>query len=60
MRKHCCKEMKEHVEDEDRIILYWSKFREYLIPIHDGGSSGIVILFCPWCGKKLPPSLRAE
>ena len=52
--------MKEHVEDEDRIILYWSKFREYLIPIHDGGSSGIVILFCPWCGKKLPPSLRAE
>jgi hypothetical protein len=23
------------------------------IIIHDGGSSGIEINYCPWCGKKL-------
>lgn len=23
------------------------------IPIHDGGSSYIVINYCPWCGRKL-------
>jgi uncharacterized Zn-finger protein len=26
---------------------------DYRILIHDGGSSGIEIEFCPWCGKKL-------
>jgi hypothetical protein len=25
------------------------------IPIHDGGSSLIVINYCPWCGTKLKP-----
>jgi hypothetical protein len=28
----------------------WTDFR---IIIHDGGSSGIEINYCPWCGKKL-------
>ena len=23
------------------------------IPIHDGGTSIIKIVFCPWCGQKL-------
>jgi hypothetical protein len=27
-------------------------------PIRDGGSSGIVIRFCPWCGVRLPESKR--
>lgn len=26
---------------------------EYRILIHDGGTSGIVIKYCPWCGKKI-------
>jgi hypothetical protein len=36
------------------------KFREYGIPILDGGSSFQEIAYCPWCGRKLPESLRDE
>ena len=56
----CCKMMAENIVSEDRIICYWEKFREYGIPVHDGGSSMICIQYCPWCGKELPPSLRDE
>jgi hypothetical protein len=27
---------------------------QYGIIVHDGGSSIIVIAYCPWCGSKLP------
>jgi hypothetical protein len=37
---------------------YNSKFREYGIYILDGGQSWMVISHCPWCGSKLPESLR--
>jgi hypothetical protein len=39
-------------------MLYFNKFDEYGIPIHDGGTSCIIIKYCPWCGKKLPKSKR--
>ncbi len=58
--KHCCREMEQHVESEDRVLYYWEKFDEYLIPVHDGGTSGILIRYCPWCGASLPPSKRDE
>lgn len=45
--------------DEDIVIKYFSKFREFGIPV-PGSESIIVIQFCPWCGAKLPPSLRLE
>ena len=35
------------------MILCVTKEREYLIPIHDGGSSGVQIRYCPWCGSDL-------
>jgi hypothetical protein len=37
---------------------YVPKFREYGIKVLDGGSSYILISFCPWCGRKLPGRLR--
>jgi Domain of unknown function (DUF6980) len=37
-----------------------SPSREYGIIIHDGGSSHIVINYCPWCGARLPDSQRAR
>ncbi|HZY17518.1 MAG TPA: hypothetical protein VFE82_03505 [Ramlibacter sp.] len=37
---------------------YSPKFNEYGLIVHDGGSSAIAIAFCPWCGTKLPASLR--
>ena len=42
----------------DCMVVYISKFREYGLPIHDGGSSFLQINYCPWCGTALPDSLR--
>ncbi|WMB71375.1 hypothetical protein RA178_13105 [Shewanella oncorhynchi] len=69
MNKHCCQEMEEKLtftckvhrdefECPDSIIRYTPKFDEYGLIIHDGGSSSILINYCPWCGVKLPESKR--
>ena len=47
-----------NLECSDAIIHYDNKFNEYGIMIHDGGTSHIIIKFCPWCGRKLPESKR--
>ena len=26
---------------------------DHVLLVHDGGSSGIAIAFCPWCGRDL-------
>lgn len=46
--------------DFDQVIRYVPYFREFGIPINDGGSSYSRINHCPWCGQKLPDSLRDE
>ena len=65
----CCEDMRVHVymldkkivlddgDVSDKVIYYISKFNEYGIPLFDEGSF-ILIAHCPWCGKKLPQSLR--
>ena len=58
MSQHCCDLMEQHLRGEDNIICYVPKFREYGLPVHDGGTSFLAIDFCPWCGKKLPVQLR--
>jgi hypothetical protein len=55
---HCCAMMRYYIEHEDRVIYYWARFDEYLVPVHDGGTSGIQMKFCPWCGVRLPISKR--
>lgn len=52
--------MTNNLGGEDASLIYVPKFREYGIRVLDGGSSFIAIRFCPWCGKKLPASLRDE
>jgi hypothetical protein len=42
----------------DSLIAYDPIFNEYALRIHDGGTSGLMINFCPWCGASLPQSLR--
>lgn len=65
----CCNEMKEKVtfhcsEHSDKyscpdcLVDYNEVYDEYGIIIHDGGSSCIIISYCPWCGSKLPESKR--
>jgi hypothetical protein len=61
--------MREHVSSEGEfarelvdqaLVVFIPKFREYGLPVHDGGTSHVRIEFCPWCGTKLPASLRAR
>jgi hypothetical protein len=56
---HCCAMMIDKLNDETTIV-YVPKFREYGIPVSDGGSSFVTLWFCPWCGARLPQSLRDE
>jgi hypothetical protein len=69
--KHCCESMRRQAEFTwphhssafecpDALVSYSSKFNEYGLIVHDGSSSVVSILFCPWCGTKLPESLRAR
>ena len=64
MKKYCCQRLKETVEFEckehddpfdcpDNLIYFSSKSKEYGLIIHDGGSSFITILYCPFCGESL-------
>ncbi|GJM19338.1 MAG: hypothetical protein DHS20C14_15510 [Phycisphaeraceae bacterium] len=68
---HCCGAMKQHLqfrcgthadpyECPDTTFHYNPRFREHGIIVHDGGTSMIVIEYCPFCGAKLPESKRDE
>jgi hypothetical protein len=57
---HCCEEMTRHVSGGEVAIVLNRRFREVGIRILDGGSSVQLISFCPWCGSKLPSSLREQ
>ena len=52
--------MKTHLNNGEVSINYVAKFREYGIKYLDGGTSFQQILYCPWCGEKLPESLRDQ
>jgi len=56
----CCTQLEANITGEDSTIVYVPKFREYGLPVHDGGNSFIKISYCPWCSAKLPGSLRNE
>jgi hypothetical protein len=57
---HLCEGKARVLADPNILLVYDDKLREYGIPVQDGGSSMIVIEFCPFCGAKLPGSLRDE
>lgn len=42
----------------DALVGFNPRFREYGLLVHDGGTSTILIVFCPWCGSRLPQSQR--
>ncbi len=58
MSSHCCEQMERHISEEEVAIVYVPEFRVYGIKILDGGTSYQRIHYCPWCGQKLPESLR--
>jgi hypothetical protein len=69
VRQHCCERMEEGLkldcsqhtdvfECPDSLVYYSDRSNEYGLIVHDGGTSYIVIGYCPWCGSKLPGSKR--
>ncbi|MDR6976400.1 hypothetical protein J2X68_003088 [Streptomyces sp. 3330] len=69
MIDHCCAEMTREAGRRcrahpdvfacpDALVRFEPKFREYGLIVHDGGSASREISFCPWCGARLPESLR--
>ena len=52
----CCKLMETNVTDL-MTVDYYPVFNEYGIII-PGDKSIMTLKYCPWCGKKLPDSMR--
>jgi hypothetical protein len=46
------------IVSDDIPVLYDPKYREFGVRVLDGGTSVIQLVHCPWCGRKLPDSLR--
>ena len=54
---HCCQDMTVHLADGKVAISFLPKFREYCIRLKRAPAIA-TIQYCPWCGKRLPDSLR--
>ena len=52
--------MERTIREGESGLEYLPILREFGIRVLDGGSSILVIHYCPWCGKRLPSSLRDE
>ena len=53
--KPSCGHMDSHPQNDWGTVRYDSRFDVYWIP---AGSAKQALFFCPWCGEKLPSSLR--
>lgn len=57
MTQHCCESMTLLLEDPKMPLEYYPIAREYGIPLYYSPAMQRLI-YCPWCGEKLPKSLR--
>ena len=66
---HCCEAMWAHIQDEpvdglsqgDTPIRFIPEFREYgLICQGEDNRARQTIHYCPWCGARLPNSLKDQ
>mgnify|MGYP003386840985 CR=1 FL=1 len=59
--EHCCKTMGAVLDHDCSAIVYHPVVREYSILNRDKRSTRLTpLVFCPWCGKRMPPPLRSE
>lgn len=56
---HCCGQMASILAEGKVALSYLRKYREYVLLMKRGGSMVQLISHCPWCGSKLPSSLRS-
>jgi len=57
---NCCPKIKIAFSDQRVSIGYQPKYREYFLDMRKEKSIVYLINNCPWCGKKLPKSLRKQ
>ena len=68
---YCCSDLQKQTESTcpdhpdrkdcpDALVVHHSASGEWGLMIHDGGSSYILIKFCPWCGAELPGPNRSS
>lgn len=55
-----CDQHANRFDCPDALVEYLPKFDEYGVIVHDGGKSVVTIEYCPWCGKRLPASMREK
>lgn len=53
-----CRDLLNTINSDESPIRYIKKYREFGILILDGGTSMMIIKYCPYCGEKLPEQLR--
>jgi hypothetical protein len=58
--KHCCEDMGHTLLENRTDIGYCPKYREYYVRRKKDKNIVLSLWYCPWCGKKLPKSLRVK
>ena len=58
--KHCCENMTDVLLENRLYIGYNPKFREYFVNRKDDKMIVFGLIYCPWCAKKLPISVRSQ
>lgn len=59
-QNRCCDLLENAIRDPEYPITEIAKFREIGLTILDGGDSVVILAYCPWCGSRLPASLRDQ
>lgn len=54
---HCCEFMDMFLQDQKMPLKYYPIAREYGITLKHSSAVQLLV-YCPWCGVKLPESLR--
>jgi hypothetical protein len=57
--KFACSSHEDAFECPDSLVYYSTASDEYGLIVHDGGSSYMVIEYCPWCGRNISPGAFA-
>ena len=57
--KHCCDDMVDHLARGEIGLVCFPKWRTYGLKYRDGISYQKLV-YCPWCGGRLPRPLREE
>lgn len=57
--EHCCELMELFLHDPRVPLEYYPIAREYGVMLKDSAAIQL-LLYCPWCGKKLPGSVREQ